>query len=127
VVILSGGESTELPVGRAGGRASVCVDVVVGSSDSVISSVVSGADSVTVTVVAAVIVPILVTPGAVSVTVLSIVVVYVEPPAPPATTTVFVSSLVVELGSFVVRPDVAVAVGKLVVVVRVLTHTHPTS
>jgi hypothetical protein len=69
----------------------------------------------------------LVTPGAVSVTVLSIVVVYVEPPAPPATTTVFVSSLVVVLGSIIVRPDVAVAAGKLVVVVRVLTQTHPTS
>jgi hypothetical protein len=123
--MLSGGEFSELPVGRAGGRASVCVDVIVGSSDSVVSSVVSGADAVTVTVVAAV--PMLVTPGAVSVTVLSIVVVYVDPPAPPATTTVFVSSLVVVLGSFVVRPDVAVAAGKLVVVVTVLTQTHPTS
>jgi len=125
--MLSGGDSSELPVGRAGGRASVFSDVVVGSSDSVGSSVVSGADSVTVTVVAAVIVPMLVTPGAVSVTVLSIVVVYVEPPAPPATTTVFVSSRVVVLGSFVVRPDVAVAAGMLVVVVTVLTQTHPTS
>jgi hypothetical protein len=77
-------------------------------------------------------VPMLVIPGAVSVTVLSIVVVYVEPPAPPATTTVFVSTvfvscLVVALGSLIVRPDVAVAAGKLVVVVRVLTQTHPTS
>ena len=125
--MLSEGDSSEVPVGLAGGRAPVCSDVVVDSSLSVGSSLVSDADSVTVTVVGAVMVPMLVTPGAVSVTVLSIVVVYVEPPAPPATTTVSVSSLVVELGSLVVRPDVAVATGRLVVVVRVLAQTQPTS
>jgi hypothetical protein len=73
--MLSGGESSELPVGRAGGRAPVCSDVAVDSSVSLVSSLVSEADSVTVTVVGAVIVPMLVTPGAVSVIVLSIVVV----------------------------------------------------
>jgi hypothetical protein len=121
--MLSGGESSELPVGRAGGRAPVCSDVVVDSSVSLVSE----ADSVTVTVVGAMIVPMLVTPGAVSVIVLSIVVVYVEPPAPPATTTVLVCSLVVGLGSLLVRPDVAVAAGRFVVVVRVLAQTQPTS
>jgi hypothetical protein len=110
-------------VGRAGGRAAASVVVELGTS------VVSGADAVTVTVVGEMIVPMLVVPGAVSVTVFSIVVVYVEPPTPPATTTVVsVScSLVVELDASLIRPDVTVATGKIVVVVCVLTHTHPTS
>jgi hypothetical protein len=121
-------ELSELPVGRAGGRAAVSV-VELDSSVSVGSSVVSDADAVTVTVVGAVIVPMLVVPGAVSVTVFSIVVVYVEPPAPPATTTVVSvsGSPVVELGASLVRPDVTVATGRIVVVVCVLAHTHPTS
>ena len=130
MVTLSGEELSELPVGRAGGRAAVSSDEVVelGSSVSVDSSVVSDGDAVTVTVVGAVIVPMLVVPGAVSVTVFSTVVVYVEPPTPPATATVSVScSLVDELGSSLVRPDVTVATGKTVVVVCVLAQTHPTS
>ena len=70
------GELSELPVGRAGGSAAVSSDEVeLGSSVSVGSSVVSDGDAVTVTVVGAVIVPMLVVPGAVSVTVFSIVVV----------------------------------------------------
>jgi hypothetical protein len=103
--------------------------VELGSSVSLGSSVVSDADAVTVTVVGAVIVPMLVVPGAVSVTVFSIVVVYVVPPAPPATTTVVSvsGSPVVELGASLVRPDVTVATGRIVVVVCVLAHTHPTS
>lgn len=77
MVMLSAGEVSELPVGRAGGRASVSSDEVVelGSSVSVGSSVVSGGDAVTVTVVGAVIVPTLVVPGAVSLIVFSTVVV----------------------------------------------------
>jgi hypothetical protein len=102
VVMLSGDEVSELPVGRAGGRASVASDEVVelGSLVSLGSSVVWDGDAVTVIVTGAMIVPILVVPGAVSVTVFSTVVVYVDPPTPPATATVSVScSLVVELDS----------------------------
>ena len=125
VVALSAAELSELPVGRAGGRAAVSVDEVeLGSS--VDASVVSDGDSVIVTVVASVMVPMLVVPGAVSVIVFSIVVVYVVPPL--ATTTVAVSCwLAVELGSWLVRPEVAVATGRVVVVVCVLAQTHPTS
>ena len=93
---------------------------------SVDDSDVSDGDSVTVTVVASVIVPMLVVPGAVSVIVFSIVVVYVVPPL--ATTTVAVSCwLAVELGRWLVRPEVAVATGRVVVVVCVLAQTQPTS
>jgi hypothetical protein len=81
VVVILSGELSELPVGREGGSAAVSSDEVVelGSSvsvgSSVGSSVVSDGDAVTVTVVGAVIVPMLVVPGAVSVTVFSTVVV----------------------------------------------------
>lgn len=129
MVALSASELSELPVGRAGGRAAVSVldGVELGSSSvSVDASVVSEGDSVIVTVVAAVTVPILVVPGAVSVTVFSIVVVYVVPPLATATALVC-CSLVVELGSWLVRPEVTVEVGRTVVVVCVLTQTHPTS
>ena len=77
VVVMLSGELSELPVGREGGSAAVSSDEVVelGSSVSVDSSVVSDGDAVTVTVVGAVMVPMLVVPGAVSVTVFSTVVV----------------------------------------------------
>jgi hypothetical protein len=130
VVRLCGEELSELPVGRAGGKAAVSSEevVVLDSSVSVGSSVVSEGDAVTVTVVGDMIVPTLVVPGAVSVTVFSTVVVYVEPPTPPATATVSVScSLVEELDAWLVRPDVTVATGKTVVVVCVLAQTHPAS
>ena len=130
VVRLCGEELSELPVGRAGGKAAVSSDEVVelGSSVSVDSSEDSEGDAVTVTVVGAMMVPMLVVPGAVSVTVFSTVVVYVEPPTPPATATLSVScTLVEELGVWLVRPDVTVATGRTVVVVCVLAQTQPTS